>query len=158
MKPTATVSILNSPCPPTSRASSAMILTSSGPSPDKTVKLWKVSERDKRPEGYNLKDEEGRLRDPATITTLRVSAAVGMAMASSSLGHQGWGGHLREACADCCLCHACNVSEGARQRLTLALSLVADGGVGKVPSPNDYKCMLFLLSLRACHCHPLLYS
>ncbi|KAB0404432.1 hypothetical protein E2I00_009562, partial [Balaenoptera physalus] len=37
---------------------------------DKTVKLWKVSERDKRPEGYNLKDEEGRLRDPATITTL----------------------------------------------------------------------------------------
>ncbi|EGW05319.1 Serine/threonine-protein phosphatase 2A 55 kDa regulatory subunit B beta isoform, partial [Cricetulus griseus] len=42
------------------------------PSTDKTVKLWKVSERDKRPEGYNLKDEEGRLRDPATITTLRV--------------------------------------------------------------------------------------
>lgn len=40
--------------------------------PDKTVKLWKVSERDKRPEGYNLKDEEGRLRDPCTITTLRV--------------------------------------------------------------------------------------
>ncbi|GAB1301682.1 Serine/threonine-protein phosphatase 2A 55 kDa regulatory subunit B beta isoform [Apodemus speciosus] len=38
---------------------------------DKTVKLWKVSERDKRPEGYNLKDEEGRLRDPTTITTLR---------------------------------------------------------------------------------------
>lgn len=37
------------------------------------MKLWKVSERDKRPEGYNLKDEEGRLRDPATITTLRVS-------------------------------------------------------------------------------------
>ncbi|CAG04756.1 unnamed protein product, partial [Tetraodon nigroviridis] len=26
---------------------------------DKTIKLWKVSERDKRPEGYNLKDEEG---------------------------------------------------------------------------------------------------
>ena len=43
---------------------------------DKTVKLWKVSERDKRPEGYNLKDEEGRLRDPATITTLRVSTTV----------------------------------------------------------------------------------
>lgn len=40
--------------------------------PDKTVKLWKVSERDKRPEGYNLKDEDGRLRDPSTITTLRV--------------------------------------------------------------------------------------
>uniref|UniRef100_A0A8C9VM01 Serine/threonine-protein phosphatase 2A 55 kDa regulatory subunit B n=2 Tax=Scleropages formosus TaxID=113540 RepID=A0A8C9VM01_SCLFO len=39
---------------------------------DKTVKLWKISERDKRPEGYNLKDEDGRIRDPATITTLRV--------------------------------------------------------------------------------------
>ncbi|KAJ8281514.1 hypothetical protein COCON_G00040330 [Conger conger] len=39
---------------------------------DKTVKLWKVSERDKRPEGYNLKDEEGRIRNPATITSLRV--------------------------------------------------------------------------------------
>ncbi|NWY70181.1 2ABB phosphatase, partial [Erithacus rubecula] len=39
---------------------------------DKTVKLWKVSERDKRPEGYNLKDEEGRLRDPSMITVLRV--------------------------------------------------------------------------------------
>uniref|UniRef100_A0A6I8N6Z1 Serine/threonine-protein phosphatase 2A 55 kDa regulatory subunit B n=1 Tax=Ornithorhynchus anatinus TaxID=9258 RepID=A0A6I8N6Z1_ORNAN len=39
---------------------------------DKTVKLWKVSERDKRPEGYNLKDDDGRVRDPATITTLRV--------------------------------------------------------------------------------------
>lgn len=42
-------------------------------SPDKTVKLWKVSERDKRPEGYNLKDEDGRLRDPSMITVLRVS-------------------------------------------------------------------------------------
>lgn len=40
--------------------------------PDKTVKLWKISERDKRPEGYNLKDEDGRFRDPSTITTLRV--------------------------------------------------------------------------------------
>ncbi|OXB76648.1 UNVERIFIED_CONTAM: hypothetical protein H355_008687 [Colinus virginianus] len=39
---------------------------------DKTVKLWKVSERDKRPEGYNLKDEDGRLRDPSMITSLRV--------------------------------------------------------------------------------------
>uniref|UniRef100_A0A6I8RMT8 Serine/threonine-protein phosphatase 2A 55 kDa regulatory subunit B n=1 Tax=Xenopus tropicalis TaxID=8364 RepID=A0A6I8RMT8_XENTR len=39
---------------------------------DKTVKLWKVSERDKRPEGYNLKDEDGRIRDPCTITSLRV--------------------------------------------------------------------------------------
>ncbi|KAI2658275.1 Serine/threonine-protein phosphatase 2A 55 kDa regulatory subunit B delta isoform [Labeo rohita] len=40
---------------------------------DKTIKLWKISERDKRAEGYNLKDEDGRLRDPFRITTLRVS-------------------------------------------------------------------------------------
>uniref|UniRef100_W5NGT3 Serine/threonine-protein phosphatase 2A 55 kDa regulatory subunit B n=1 Tax=Lepisosteus oculatus TaxID=7918 RepID=W5NGT3_LEPOC len=39
---------------------------------DKTIKLWKISERDKRPEGYNLKEEDGRYRDPATVTTLRV--------------------------------------------------------------------------------------
>lgn len=39
---------------------------------DKTIKLWKVSERDKRPEGYNLKEEDGRYRDPNTVTTLRV--------------------------------------------------------------------------------------
>ena len=39
---------------------------------DKTIKLWKVTEKDKRPEGYNLKDESGILRDPHTITTLRV--------------------------------------------------------------------------------------
>ncbi|KTF90588.1 hypothetical protein cypCar_00012201 [Cyprinus carpio] len=39
---------------------------------DKTVKLWKVSERDKRAEGYNLRDEEGRLKDLSTITTLQV--------------------------------------------------------------------------------------
>uniref|UniRef100_A0A3Q4HX62 Serine/threonine-protein phosphatase 2A 55 kDa regulatory subunit B n=1 Tax=Neolamprologus brichardi TaxID=32507 RepID=A0A3Q4HX62_NEOBR len=38
----------------------------------KTIKLWKVSERDKRPEGYNLKDEEGRLKDISTITSLQV--------------------------------------------------------------------------------------
>ncbi|NXF13243.1 2ABD phosphatase, partial [Smithornis capensis] len=39
---------------------------------DKTIKLWKISERDKRAEGYNLKDEDGRLRDPVRITGLRV--------------------------------------------------------------------------------------
>ncbi|PWA22229.1 hypothetical protein CCH79_00012642 [Gambusia affinis] len=39
---------------------------------DKTIKLWKVSERDKRPEGYNLKDEEGRIKDIATVTSLQV--------------------------------------------------------------------------------------
>ncbi|EPY73800.1 alpha isoform of regulatory subunit B55, protein phosphatase 2 isoform 5-like protein [Camelus ferus] len=40
---------------------------------DKTIKLWKISERDKRPEGYNLKEEDGRYRDPTTVTTLRVN-------------------------------------------------------------------------------------
>ncbi|KAG7276769.1 hypothetical protein CRUP_001910 [Coryphaenoides rupestris] len=39
---------------------------------DKTIKLWKVSERDKRPEGYNLKDEEGRRKDISTVTSLQV--------------------------------------------------------------------------------------
>uniref|UniRef100_A0A8C7Z2L0 Serine/threonine-protein phosphatase 2A 55 kDa regulatory subunit B n=1 Tax=Oryzias sinensis TaxID=183150 RepID=A0A8C7Z2L0_9TELE len=39
---------------------------------DKTIKLWKISERDKRPEGYNLKEEDGRYKDPSTITALRV--------------------------------------------------------------------------------------
>ncbi|XP_066516022.1 protein phosphatase 2, regulatory subunit B, gamma a isoform X2 [Hoplias malabaricus] len=39
---------------------------------DKTIKLWKVSERDRRPEGYNLKDEEGRLKDISTVTSLQV--------------------------------------------------------------------------------------
>lgn len=40
---------------------------------DKTIKLWKISERDKRPEGYNLKEEDGRYKHPNTITSLRVS-------------------------------------------------------------------------------------
>ena len=39
---------------------------------DKTIKLWKVSERDKRAEGYNLKEDTGLLKDPSTINTLRV--------------------------------------------------------------------------------------
>jgi hypothetical protein len=39
---------------------------------DKTIKLWKVSERDKRAEGYNLKEDNGLLRDPNAINTLRV--------------------------------------------------------------------------------------
>lgn len=39
---------------------------------DKTIKLWKVSEQDRRPEGYNLKDEEGRLKDISTVTSLQV--------------------------------------------------------------------------------------
>lgn len=40
---------------------------------DKTIKLWKISERDKRPEGYNLKEEDGRYKHPNNITSLRVS-------------------------------------------------------------------------------------
>ena len=39
---------------------------------DKTIKLWKVAERDKRPEGYNLKDESGLARDSSCVTSLRV--------------------------------------------------------------------------------------
>jgi serine/threonine-protein phosphatase 2A regulatory subunit B len=39
---------------------------------DKTIKLWKVSEKYKRPEGLNLKDDAGVTRDPSSITTLRV--------------------------------------------------------------------------------------
>nr|CAD7588874.1 unnamed protein product [Timema genevievae] len=39
---------------------------------DKTIKLWKVSERDKRVEGYNTKEENGQMRDPLAVTSLRV--------------------------------------------------------------------------------------
>ncbi|RXG70484.1 Serine/threonine-protein phosphatase 2A 55 kDa regulatory subunit B delta isoform [Armadillidium vulgare] len=39
---------------------------------DKTIKLWKVSERDRRAEGYNLRDESGQLVDTSSISTLRV--------------------------------------------------------------------------------------
>lgn len=39
---------------------------------DKIIKLWKISERDKRVEGYNLKDEDGRFRDSFRIIVLRV--------------------------------------------------------------------------------------
>ncbi|CAB1422284.1 unnamed protein product, partial [Pleuronectes platessa] len=45
---------------------------------DKTIKLWKVSERDKRPEGYNLKDEEGRIKDMSTVTSLQVPVLMPM--------------------------------------------------------------------------------
>ncbi|XP_024907604.1 protein phosphatase 2, regulatory subunit B, gamma [Pteropus alecto] len=43
-----------------------------GTSLHKTIKLWKITERDKRPEGYNLKDEEGKLKDLSTVTSLQV--------------------------------------------------------------------------------------
>ncbi|XP_039448767.1 protein phosphatase PP2A 55 kDa regulatory subunit isoform X1 [Culex pipiens pallens] len=39
---------------------------------DKTIKLWKVSERDKRVEGYNTREDNGSIRDPAMISSLRV--------------------------------------------------------------------------------------
>ncbi|XP_053673963.1 protein phosphatase PP2A 55 kDa regulatory subunit [Anopheles nili] len=39
---------------------------------DKTIKLWKVSERDKRVEGYNTREDNGSIRDPASINALRV--------------------------------------------------------------------------------------
>ena len=56
---------------------------------DKTIKLWKISERDKRPEGYNLKEEDGRYRDPNTVTTLRVRVCLhgGDALSSHSHSH-----------------------------------------------------------------------
>jgi len=38
---------------------------------DKTIKLWKIQERDKRVEGANFK-EDGMLRDPHSVTTLTV--------------------------------------------------------------------------------------
>ena len=41
-------------------------------SSDKTIKLWKVTERTKRAEGYNLKDENGITRDSSSLTSLRV--------------------------------------------------------------------------------------
>jgi len=43
---------------------------------DKTVKLWKLTERNKRPEGLNLKDDAGLERDPMSITALRVPTFV----------------------------------------------------------------------------------
>jgi len=41
---------------------------------DKTIKLWKIQERDRRVEGYNLKEENGTslMLDEASVTTLRV--------------------------------------------------------------------------------------
>ncbi|XP_013786723.1 protein phosphatase PP2A 55 kDa regulatory subunit-like isoform X1 [Limulus polyphemus] len=39
---------------------------------DKTIKLWKVSERDKTIDGYNLKDGNGQMKDPSSITTLHI--------------------------------------------------------------------------------------
>ncbi|CAH1783866.1 unnamed protein product [Owenia fusiformis] len=51
------------------RANPAHFLLSTN---DKTVKLWKVTERDRRPQGYNLKEEGGTTRTSTDITTLKV--------------------------------------------------------------------------------------
>ncbi len=39
---------------------------------DKTVKLWKVSEKTKRAEGFNLRDDNGITRPGNNITNLRI--------------------------------------------------------------------------------------
>jgi serine/threonine-protein phosphatase 2A regulatory subunit B len=39
---------------------------------DKTVKLWKISEKTKRAEGYNLRDDNGIIRSANNITNLRI--------------------------------------------------------------------------------------
>ena len=39
---------------------------------DKTVKLWKIAEKKRRAEGYNLRDENGVIRSANNITNLRV--------------------------------------------------------------------------------------
>lgn len=45
---------------------------------DKTIKLWKIAERDKRVDGFNLKDDNGQMRiiDPDSVTSLRVPKVV----------------------------------------------------------------------------------
>ena len=39
---------------------------------DKTVKLWKISEKTKRAEGYNLRDDNGTVRSTNHIANLRI--------------------------------------------------------------------------------------
>ncbi|KAJ6222874.1 hypothetical protein RDWZM_001419 [Blomia tropicalis] len=54
---------------------------------DKTVKLWKISERNKRFDGFNLKESETgqmRLIDPNSLTSLRVPVVVPSKMAVQS--------------------------------------------------------------------------
>ena len=41
---------------------------------DKTVKLWKISERCTRAEGFNLRDENGRPKDSKELNSLIVPA------------------------------------------------------------------------------------
>jgi serine/threonine-protein phosphatase 2A regulatory subunit B len=39
---------------------------------DKTVKLWKISEKTKRAEGFNLRDDNGTIHSTNHITNLRI--------------------------------------------------------------------------------------
>lgn len=39
---------------------------------DKTIKLWKVSERDKKFCGFNLIEDDGTDRDPSSVSSVRV--------------------------------------------------------------------------------------
>lgn len=39
---------------------------------DKTIKLWKVSEKEWRVEGLNLKEDGGSIRDASAVTSLQV--------------------------------------------------------------------------------------
>lgn len=39
---------------------------------DKTIKLWKVTEKDKKVEGYNTRSENGAPVDPSSVSALRV--------------------------------------------------------------------------------------
>jgi serine/threonine-protein phosphatase 2A regulatory subunit B len=43
---------------------------------DKTIKLWKMLERSRRPEGYNLRDEQGFIREVSSIKSLTVPTLV----------------------------------------------------------------------------------
>lgn len=45
---------------------------------DKTIKLWKIAERDKKIDGFNLRDDNGQIRfvDPNSITSLKVPKVV----------------------------------------------------------------------------------
>jgi len=45
---------------------------------DKTIKLWKVSERDKKVEGYNTRAENGGRIDPSDVQELRVPSIKAM--------------------------------------------------------------------------------
>lgn len=39
---------------------------------DKTIKLWKISEKEKRIDGYNLRDDDGQYMNPNSLNSLRI--------------------------------------------------------------------------------------